>query len=219
MEITKNIAGLFPTPVAIVEHFDCGQQIRDLFNTAKILDVDDESQYQNRGRISENRYILNEPEYEEFGKQILDTALDFAKHAFAYEIEALQFTQSWITVKQPMQEHHTHSHGNSVISGVYYFNDGPMEQINFHKNVSSPDFNIIVIPTDEERAKDSPFATNMYTVYPKQNMMLLFPSYLRHSVSMNSSNVDRKCIAFNMIPIKQFGSFRDSTELVFNNLK
>ena len=49
-----------------------------------------------------------------------------------------------------------------------------------------------------------------YILTPQKNMLLFFPSYIWHKILTNSSNTTRYSLAFNLIPIGQYGS-GDST--------
>jgi len=50
-------------------------------------------------------------------------------------------------------------------------------------------------------------------------MLLLFPSYLQHTVSINESQVNRYSLAFNSMPRYQLGMMNDLTELKMPNFE
>ena len=39
-----------------------------------------------------------------------------------------------------------------------------------------------------------------YTIDCKQDLLIFFPSHIKHSVEKNMINLDRYCIAFNIFP-------------------
>ena len=49
-----------------------------------------------------------------------------------------------------------------------------------------------------------------WRISPQHNLLLLFPSYLRHAIIKSKDDVVRDSLAFNIVPIGEYGSF-DST--------
>ena len=47
-------------------------------------------------------------------------------------------------------------------------------------------------------AKQNELNTNVYAVEPKEGLLVLFPSYLHHSVNLNQSEDERIVISFNI---------------------
>ena len=108
-------------------------------------------------------------------------------------------TTSWFTHTKNGQFGNFHNHSNSMFSGVFYFtdNNSSIKFQNFNKNTS---FNII------------PKEYNVYNslsweIKPSKGTILLFPSEVYHYV--NISNKDRKSLAFNIVPVGEYGG-RDS---------
>lgn len=217
----KHLIGLFPTPLAIIEGVDCGDEIRKFLNEEEIHEENvDSTNYLMRGRISKTRYVLAQPKYEVFLNILEEYITEFATEIECLNIEKMQITQSWVSVKKPGQHHAKHSHGNSIISGVYYFGDNSFNSaITFHKNYNQTNTNNLFVPQNNEKAGGSEYAWNAYTINPTKDTLILFPSHLAHSVATNETNSDRKCIAFNSLPIKKLGSYLDSTEIFYENLK
>ena len=86
-----------------------------------------------------------------------------------------------------------HQHGNSTISGAYYvraplnsgdivFYDPRPAPVYSHPNVV--DSNIL--------------NAQVNSISPKEGALVLFPSYLDHSVNENKSNEERIVISFNI---------------------
>jgi ectoine hydroxylase-related dioxygenase (phytanoyl-CoA dioxygenase family) len=69
--------------------------------------------------------------------------------------------------------------------------------------------------TKEDNLGD--FSYLSYNINFKPNMLVLFPSYLTHSVSKNLTDIPRKSLAFNVIPKNGFGKEGNLNELKFNN--
>ena len=47
---------------------------------------------------------------------------------------------------------------------------------------------------------------NLWGVYPTKNLLLFFPSYLRHEIQVNNSNIKRCSLAFNIVPVGKYGA-------------
>ncbi len=86
-----------------------------------------------------------------------------------------------------------HQHGNSSISGAYYvrapknsgdivFYDPRPAPVYSHPNVTNPNF----------------LNAQVNAVNPKEGALVLFPSFLDHSVNENRSNNERIVISFNI---------------------
>ena len=70
-------------------------------------------------------------------------------------------------------------------------------------------------PKLKEKLND--FSYTEYFINYKPNTLVLFPSYLKHSVKQNLTNVCRKSLSFNIVPTIGFGEEGNLTELKFNN--
>lgn len=208
----RNTFGLFATPL-IITSYKCSDSIREFLNSQLVRETTNQKAEQ-FGRVSENTYILNNETCLGLSGFILQECLDFAQNVFGYDVNKMQFTQSWISIKYPGQSHFIHSHPNSIISGVYYFSehDSPIEPIIFHKPYANFN-NRLEVEFDAQKADQSQFAWTTFTMQPETDMLLLFPSHLQHSVGTNTTNEIRKSLAFNVIPTEFLGSSKRLTEL------
>ena len=108
--------------------------------------------------------------------------------------EAFEVTACWATVLAPGAEHRTHDHPNNFMSGVYYLSThAGADTINFHD--PRPQAGIIRPPVTALTAEN----TDQVVVRVKDGTLLLFPSYLRHSVDGNASSEERISISFNVM--------------------
>jgi hypothetical protein len=206
VEIKREYRGLFPTPVAIVDNLDCGERIRNYLNTIDMIANGDQQVY---GRRSVDTYVLDAEECKEFTEKILLEMQVISTQVMRLPYVDYQFTQSWVTHKEHGQSHAMHHHPNSVLSGVYYFNEhNDAEPLMFHQQFST---------TGSSMFAPSPMQPEI--IESKSNRMIVFPSYMLHSVPMNKSPVIRKSLAFNMIPLHVIGDKDSLMELRFDKLK
>ena len=211
-----NVLELFPTP------FYVANLPNELSSVIPFLDAQppnsgsDEANY---GERSANSYILNEPECVEMKNIILSHVKEYAENILLYEYDSYELSQSWVSRKQPGQHHTMHTHPNSLISGVFYY--GPVapesSAIKFHKMTGG--FNVSYIqPRTKPDKRPSKFAWNEFAVQYTPGMLLLFPSYLFHSVPINNTEHVRSSLAFNVVPKSNLGDEANLTELRFDKI-
>jgi len=102
----------------------------------------------------------------------------------------LPITICWANKTTKLQAHHEHTHPNSFLSGVFYLtshNDSPT--VFTFPNYWTKDFPTI----DFEKSKK----TNSFQVLPKKSTLILFPSYVKHSVQGHRDKETRYSISFN----------------------
>src|SRR6266581_3474632 len=115
--------------------------------------------------------------------------------------EAFEITACWANVLAPGEAHALHSHPNNFLSGVYYLQTAPgTNTINFHDPRAQT--GIIRPPVVELTAEN----TDQVVVEVADGTLLLFPSYLQHSVDANASAGERISLSFNIM----FSSFTEN---------
>lgn len=108
----------------------------------------------------------------------------------------LKVANFWININSKYDYNISHDHQKSILSGVFYV-DVPNENmgdIYFHRDDNAEFF----ITSRIEKNPNS-FNENTISIRPKTNQLLLFPSWIKHSVGRNESNSERISIAFNLV--------------------
>lgn len=114
--------------------------------------------------------------------------------------DAFEITGCWATVLAKGAMHRAHSHPNNFLSGVYYVRTQPgADTINFHDPRHQA--SVIRPPVVELTAEN----TDQVVVRVTNGTLLLFPSYLEHSVDTNMSEEERISLSFNIM----FSSFTE----------
>ena len=122
-------------------------------------------------------------------------------HFLKIGYDAFEVTGCWANVLAKGATHRAHSHPNNFLSGVYYVQTHPgTNTINFHDPRSQT--GIIRPPVVELSAEN----TDQVVVGVKNGTLLIFPSYLQHSVDTNTSEEERVSISFNIM----FSSFTEN---------
>jgi uncharacterized protein (TIGR02466 family) len=107
---------------------------------------------------------------------------------------AIETTGCWMNQYAPGAAHRAHSHPNNFLSAVYYVRTRPgADSINFHDPRSQA--GVIRPPVTELTAAN----TDQVVVRVKDGTLLVFPSYLYHSVDANASGEPRVSLSFNLM--------------------
>lgn len=108
--------------------------------------------------------------------------------------EAIEITGCWANLSAPGAAHRAHSHPNNYLSAVYYVRTWPgADTINFHDPRSQT--GVIRPPVTELTGAN----TDQVVVRVGNGTLLVFPSYLYHSVDANASGEIRVSVSFNLM--------------------
>jgi len=175
------------------------------------LSMETQSDTANYGKRSANSYVLDMEPLHPLRDHILEVVKDYAYNDLGYAYESYKMTQSWVSFKLPGQHHMMHSHPNGLLSGVLYF--GPSEKstpaIKFHTLKGGMNVSYI------KPKMRNDFNRETFEVIFEPGMVIIFPSYLHHSVPINETNTTRCSLAFNVVPTVGFGEEENLTELKF----
>jgi uncharacterized protein (TIGR02466 family) len=112
--------------------------------------------------------------------------------------EAFEISGCWATVLARGAAHKVHSHPNNFLSGVYYLRaDAGADRINFHDPRRQA---AVIRPPVVELTSEN---TDQVVVRVRSGTLLLFPSWLEHSVDANPNPAERISVSFNVM----FSSF------------
>jgi uncharacterized protein (TIGR02466 family) len=107
---------------------------------------------------------------------------------------SIRVSQVWVNVNGKGATNTLHNHPNSIFSGVYYVKaDKDSGDIVF----TNPNnlLSYTLYPTMIE--KYNAFNSGKWRITPEQGNLIIFPSWLSHSVEQNDSSQERISIAFN----------------------
>ena len=207
--LSKNwhLHGVFPLPVFIVK--------RDLEISPKedkdIEDIFKEGIRKSAANAcSVNTYIFNNKlkEIKQFCEKNIKI---YTKEVMSAE-EDLDFyiTQSWLNITKPGENHHQHFHPNSIISGVFYISTGEGDNITFH----DPNYRVKNAFSFPQKFSN-PFNSHAWFFPANTNELVLFPSWLDHSVISNEkATADRISLSFNTFVRGTFGNESQMGELI-----
>jgi len=168
-----------------------------------VLNAEYERMHIGNGDISKDRYILNS--LPDLKKEIENHCELFVKKYLKLKENAKFYLQnSWSVKHNPGDHAQIHSHGSSLLSGVYYLKTKPnCGNLVFHKNpiYTNTFHQSIRFEYDEENNINA----GQYAIDVSEGKIILFPSHLEHGVYKNKSNDERYSLAFNFYVRGKFG--------------
>lgn len=194
------IVSLFPTPVG---RNDIGRE----FTVKELKAINALERNTNAGnQITKNQDVLGLKELSSVRKYVDDALNEFFQSVYKPQREVrLDITQSWINFSKKGDYHHTHTHQNSFLSGVFYIKaDREKDKIYFYK---------------EEYAQLRVYSKeyNEYNSYSwwievGGGDLLLFPSSMSHGVNTVETD-ERISLSFNTFPVGLLGGHYYSNSL------
>ncbi len=156
---------------------------------------------------SRNKYVLSSPVMVSIREIIEANLAQYFKAVFntSNKVE-LVLTQSWLTMSNRGESHHTHTHPNSVASGVLYINLAENDGINFYRNDD-------LLWHDLLPAQENYFNARRYFINTKAGDLLIFPSNTRHGVNKVEDDTERVSLSFNSFFSGEIGNPDFSTFL------
>lgn len=142
-----------------------------------------------------NQKILNEPIFKNIKEKIENHLDHYLFNVLKFKPFDITHASSWLNRIAPKGYAQTHYHSFSVFSGVLYL-DIPNEDsggIKFYADNN----NIFTRSFSYDVYEDTVLNSTEYTYMPENGMLIIFPSFLRHSVNENNSNGNRYSLAFN----------------------
>ena len=209
--MSNTIHNLFPSPVYTVQgEFDLNSIEEEKKEIENIIKEGMRENYAGGENLfSIDRHILSR--LHKLNKFIEEHINIYVKEIINPK-EKLDFyiLQSWLNVTKPNQRHHVHWHSNSIISGVFYVKCVEKDKIYFHDpNQKSKE--VISIAQKEYTPWNSP----SWFIPIETNELVIFPSWLDHSVDRNEkATTDRFSISFNTFAKGIFGSPDTTNKLI-----
>lgn len=144
----------------------------------------------------ENIYHTDElcPYWDYLKPRLAETCKELSAELFSEELK-WHICSIWKNVSKPTSSHAPHNHVNSFISGILYVSDN-IVSTRFHRPIPTGGY-IFGHFNDNPGMYNSAWVT-INGIQPGD--LLLFPSYIVHSVPPNPSDEDRVTIAFNAVP-------------------
>lgn len=201
---------LFPIPLYVNIYEEDTSEIVKYFDSCEMNPAN--GPY---GIISKNSYILDSPICSRFNDWCMQCFKDFATNVMRYKYQDLQFAQSWLTHKAPGQFHKAHTHPNTLLAGVFYYDFQPNDaSICFSKPVNSVGRSIME-PSLMDDYQSHRYSQEEIYFTPTKNTFIIFPSWLTHGVPPNRTDHVRKALGVNVLTKGTLGDNETISEIIF----
>ena len=139
-------------------------------------------------------------------KYLTNICNDLFQNTLKYPCE-FKITTSWFTRAKKDVESEYHNHRNCFYSGVLYFGkyeEDTVGQIEFISPIQNY-YNYDITPTEWNI-----FNARSWSITPQHGLVIFFPSFLFHKIKRHNSKNIRRSLAFNIIPVGQYGDYDSS---------
>ena len=152
-----------------------------------------------KGVIKSNQGGWQSPDISPTDLPIL--SIEIEKHANIFKDtflfkNPLKICNMWVNINSYKDYNAEHSHAQCILSGVYYVKiPGPSGGIRFiHPGGDMMGCNW----SDVEKSDSNHYNSEHWTFDPKENILFLFPSWLKHNVLPHLGKEERVSISFNL---------------------
>ena len=198
---------IFPTPVWKFDNVGIDKQsLTDFVYHVKSEDPAGRKQSNNGGWQSHDftDAVMQTNPLIDIRNSIIERAY-VAADDFGFRSYSLHITNLWININGKGHYNHLHAHPGSILSGVYYVKLPPCchgalsfirryeEQMMKESWGNAHNFD----PWEDHNLLD-------YDVYPEEDLMVLFPSWLQHTVAKNTGDGERISLSFNLVAHSDF---------------
>lgn len=187
------IYNIFPTPISIFS-FDKAvenkQKYLNYLYTLKKKDPGENKSNVNSWHSSNSHSILTDDLFGELNEFICKS-LQETINEMGYDKIRLFLRENWCIISPKGAYNNPHMHSQSFMSGSYYVSN-PSSPIVFHDPRPVKDF-----MEPQGMSVSNIYNSTKAIFQPKEGDLLLFPSWLTHSVPENQTKQDRVIISFN----------------------
>lgn len=214
MDQNVKVFDLFPVPLYVTTYEGDTTEIIDYFDSCEMNEP-----HGGYGIISKDSYIVDNPVCKPLADFAMHHFKEFATNVMRYDYEELMFAQSWLTYKKPGQFHKAHTHPNTLLAGVFYYehyeDDAAIcfskEAKSYHRSYLEPS-----LLSDYQQY---PYSQEEIYFKPQQNNFIIFPSYITHGVPPNMTNRVRKALGINALTKGKLGDQETISEIIFGRYK
>ena len=150
-----------------------------------------------------SRRVLEE--YPKTKKILLNKFTLVAEKLLGYKKRDYAITTSWFSLTNKGEGSQNHKHKNSFWSCIYYYQKEYCEGTGkiLFESPNCTEFDFYFSDCDIEQFNNLNGMTA--TIVPKPNLLLMFPSYLKHQITKHNNNTSRSSLAFNIVPLGRWG--------------
>jgi len=194
------IIPLFSTPVYVNQIEPVDEQTKTHLLNSNYVRIPT-----NNGWYTESHYILEDEKCAGLKQEILNHINNYVHNVIKVKLEMeFYITNSWVIKHTKNDWSHAHYHPNSLLSGCLYLQvEEDTGDLVFQKE--SNFMNLFPPVIDMEYTEWNIYNSKEWGLHPKNNMLTIFPSQLKHYVNSNMGDSVRYCLAFNVFVRGELG--------------
>lgn len=190
--LATEVAQLFPTCVWLHRLHDAAALNHALLAALAPIRASEPSRAKAEGTWQSAGDLHRRPPFAPLAQAAM-VAAQGVSNFLQWRFEGLEITNLWANVNFGHYAHHNHHHPNNHVSGVYYAKAAAgAGDILFYD--PRPQAHLM----EPDVATFTPANSAKHRFTPEEGLMLLFPSWLEHSVEPNLSGEERVSLAFNL---------------------
>jgi uncharacterized protein (TIGR02466 family) len=192
-----NIIDLYTVPLFHTQLTGSEQITRQEVEVFKNIKLN--KQYGEDGNhLSEDIHILQKYRLDRL-KNLCDSYVSNYTQNILGITDEFKMFKSWLSMNIKGTRHDPHSHGNTMISCILYFDehmsDEALDPINFEQ--SGLDSTFRNFQFQFKTKEKNQYNNKVLTIYPKTNTLLIFPGWVKHEVPLVTSDIKRYCLGTN----------------------
>lgn len=191
------VINLFSVPVFVCELESQDRLQKHEVELLKSIEL--EKQYGEDGNyLSKESHVLEKYKLDRI-RNICDRYVEnYTKNIIGITDKFKMFA-SWLSMNTKGTRHESHSHRNTMISCVLYFDEFMSDQalapINFGQDGLDQVFKTFKFQFDVNNRNQ--YNNKVLTIFPKTNTMIIFPGWIQHSTDEAQSTLKRYCLGTN----------------------
>ena len=195
--MNSNVINLFSVPVYVTQlvgHEQFQQQEVQLLKNIPL-----EKQWGDDGNyLSKDNHVLEKYNLARI-RQVCDTYVHHYTEQVLGISDQFRMFRSWLSMNTQGTRHLPHSHRNTMLSCILYFDehmsDQPMAPISFGQDGLDQVFRTFQFQFNVRERNQ--YNNNVLTIYPRTNTLIIFPGWLKHETEEAKSTVGRYCLGTN----------------------
>jgi len=193
----NNVINLFSVPVFVTQLTGHEQFQRSELDILKSIDMD--KQYGDDGNyLSKESHVLQKYNLNRI-KHLCDRYVSHYTENVLGILDEFRMFRSWLSMNTMGTRHLAHSHRNTMISCILYFDefmsDEPMVPISFGQDGLDQIFRTFQF--EFKKKERNQYNNNVLTIYPRTNTLIIFPGWIKHETEEARSMTKRYCLGTN----------------------
>ena len=185
-----DVINLFSVPIFVTELKNQTQKLKkEEIEILKNIKLD--KQYGDNGNyLSQENHILKKYKLDRI-KNLCDEYVNLYTESILGITDTFKMFKSWLSMNELETRHDLHSHRNTMISCVLYFDENMssdvLAPINFWQDGLDNIFRTFQFRFKVKEKNQ--YNDNVLTVYPKTNTLIVFPAWVKHGTEPSNSSI------------------------------